>query len=160
MQQLVSADMIANVVAASDQATELNFIHCVGNTDSLAEQMSTISLSNDTRQLKNESCKNVQRSTIVFERRNGSKRRLRLGFTCKYVQEGDLICQFGGFDTSLIARVVDGSEILIGTRMGIKSWKKKFRARRLGKNRDRSDRWRRIELACDTGWEGAGSRGV
>jgi hypothetical protein len=51
--QPVSADMIANfVVAAADQATELNFTPCAGNADSLDEQMSTISLSNDTRQLR------------------------------------------------------------------------------------------------------------
>lgn len=111
------SDFVTNVLAAADRCDELNYLHNYPCHSDLLLPLEHLPLhADDKRAHDNEG---LRKPPLILEQ-SAEGEILRLGFASTNVQRGDLILQFRGLDTTLIARQTGFDLALVGKAMMVK----------------------------------------
>ncbi|MBA7492052.1 hypothetical protein ES702_02601 [subsurface metagenome] len=111
------SDFVTNTVGAADRCAELYHLHNYPCHGDLMVPLEYLPLHTDDKRAHN----NVElRKPPVILEQSAEGEILRLGFGPTNVQRGDLILQFKGLDTTLIARQTGFNLALVGKGMMVK----------------------------------------
>lgn len=111
------ADFIPNVVDAAYRCVDIDYLHNYPCHGDLKLPLEHLPLHTDDKRAHDNA--ELRKPPLVLEQ-SGEGEILRLGFASTNVQRGDLILQFKGLDTTLVARQIGFDLKLVGKAMMVK----------------------------------------